>query len=282
MAEYFFTEHSKLVTQLDIEAYGTVKNFEKDKYRVTSKIKSTSPANAYVVTSGKVLVQLQSDDNYVNLLLLPNSMSQTAFTPVLFYIYRGLRKKNFLDNSEKIVALNTIDSTDLTNKIWESFITQKTKNPSILTNEPNVISIGWDYNTATETTKILDIFQNPNPSFELIDVNAGDFIGIFEGTPAHPIGFEICVKEKFYDYTLKELRLEELIIEPTYSIQGSDKAGRLTIQQMRERENILNFVDPAAYYNIHYNLVVKGKTGTSEIPFTKLQIFYSSNSLYRH
>ncbi|MGZ5486373.1 MAG: hypothetical protein ACXWFB_10765, partial [Nitrososphaeraceae archaeon] len=287
MAEFFFTEYSKLNAQADTEAYGPVKNFEDNKYRVTSKITSTTAANAYAVTDGKILVQSQSNANFVNLLLFPTTSSKTGFTPVLFYVYRGLKKENFIDSNGKIVALSTPKSSDLTNKVWDSFTEQKTRNPAITTTEPNIKSIGWNYNTSLDTVLILEIFKHPDPDFELIDVAAGDFIGVFDGSIAHPIGFEICLKEKFYDYSLKDLRADELVIEPMYQIQGSDSPGRLTVQQMRERENILNFVDPAAYFNIHYNLIVKGKIGTAETPFTKLEIaqnlannFFTARTVY--
>lgn len=282
MAEYFFTEYLKLNTQLDTEAYGPVKGFEKNKYRVTTKITSSSAANAYAVTSGKVLVQ--SNNDHVNLLLFPKDPSQTGFTPVLFYIYRGLKKENFLDSNDKIVALNSPESTALTNQIWEDFNYQKTKEQDIGT-EPSVKTIGWNYNSAPEGKLILDVFNNPDPLIEIADVKAGDFIGVFEGSETIPIGFEIVLKDKFYDYTLKDLRSDELIIAPVYIPEDADIPGRLSMQHMRERENILNFVDPVAYFNIHYQL--KAKSGSSETTYAQLEIaqhlsdkFVTSKTVY--
>jgi hypothetical protein len=241
---FFFVENDRMQVQTEDLAYGPVENFRETKYRVTSLFTTTAQAKAFAVCSGEIFIQENaSNPNYVNLVLKPSSNNiENGYTTVEYFIYRGLKKSNFLTSNETILPQNDSHKTDLTETIWEIFNENNNTEP-----EPNVEIIGWDYNSLNEDTLLSTVFNQSRLNYKLTEVNAGDFIGYFESTINLNAGFEIVLQEHIDTITLRTVRCSENCIE----INGFDSnfiKGSEPIAIMRQRDRILNYIDPAAYY----------------------------------
>lgn len=288
---HFFTDVDLLNPQIQSQSYGPVLGNETTQYRLTSRFTTTQAARAFAVCDGIVFVQpVAGSSTLVNLILKPTiSDLENGFTPVEYFIYRGLKKENFIDTNhggDKIVASNDAKSTGLTNSVWADFNYFKGLDPSIGT-EPKVNSIGWDKNSLPDSTLLTEIFYANDSNFQLAHVSQGDLIGYFEGV-SNPGGFEIVLKDHLYLPDLAMLRaVENKITVAMHS--GTDKPGNEPIARMRDRERILNYIDPTAYFMLFYEggIHYRNSNGTSGNANNYTNIFnnivskfHTKNTLY--
>ena len=237
------------------ESYGPVNSTSTSEYRVTSMFKLQQDSIAYAATSGLVLVQPQYDEitqNYsdtrVNLILKPFLSPNNGFTDVEFFIYRGLRKDSFLDSNDNLISQSTSNISNLMDEVWNDFLEAKQKNlvePSNAT-VPSPNRIGLHIASEPSTIDLLNVFdenrvnQTSNEPIQLAAVNKGWTIGEFDSSDK--IGFEIILKDKLFTSTLETARIKEHIIS-AQNISTNDYPGDLSPEMMREREQILNFID---------------------------------------
>ncbi len=283
---HFFTQADIIDTQPDDKAYGPVKNSESTEYRLTSMFTVSVKAEAYAVCDGTVFVQEIPSTDYVNLILKPTvSDLENGFTPVEYFIYRGLKKENFVTNAGTIVPQNDANSTGLTNGIWADAAIFQTLDPSFVSTEK---AFGWDKNSLPGTTLLTEIFYENNNDIQLTHVYQGTLLGYFGSGLSILNGFEIVLKDRLYLPDLNMVRAEENKIVVS-APGGTDIPGNEPIATMREREKILNFVDPAAYFMLFYEggIHVRNKNlpsvncfGYSDIYNTVVSNFHTSNTLY--
>jgi|GEM_PF-1802958 len=247
---HFFTEADLMQQQTNILAYGPVLNDENTKYRVTFLFEVSQPAKAFAVCDGVVFVQpLNGDINsdYVNLVLKPTGDLENGFTPVEYFVYRGLKKANFIQGQNTLVPYNHADSTDLTNGVWENADDFHPVEPDSTADEK---AFGWDKVSESDSAFLNSIFNETDDNHQLHHISKGMFIGYFDST-VNPAGFEIVLRDRMYFPDLGMVRGAET----TFSVNapgGTDIPGNEPIATMREREKILNFVDPAAYMMLFY------------------------------
>jgi hypothetical protein len=289
---HFYTEID-LFSQVGVPQYGPSSSNPTTNYLVTSQFTTnggSGPARAFAVCDGTIFVQpVAGSSTLVNLILRPHvSDLENGFTPVSYFIYRGLLLQNFATGANyDIIPLSDPNSTDLTNNIWNDYNSQKSLDSSITSTEPSNSSMGFNQIGQPDTTLLDSIFYGANLAFQLAHVSMGDFIGNFSGTTVQPAGFEIVLKDKLYLPTLGIVRAaNNVVIAPTPS---GTMPGNLPIQEMRDREVILNYIDPAAYLTILYQagITVKLSNGNSNDYFGVNDIynnvvsnFQTKNTLY--
>lgn len=269
-----FTDFDLLSDQTSGLAYGPVEGNETTQYRVTSLFTSTStePVNAYAVVKGFVFIQ-EVDSNRVNLILKPFNQSTINFSPIRFFIYRGLRKSDFLNISDSTRIRANSDASEFITKLYQNFenrIADEETTEDLLSK-----SIGIDSaQTGSETLEIMFFSQNTDFQFPL--VQKGMNLGTFYHNNDSEFGFEIVVEDKNFTPTLNYVRTEKHIVNTT---------GITDINiEKAKREEILSFIDPAAYYGIHYvnGIEFPGNTVKKELTLYEdlISKFYTKNAVY--
>jgi hypothetical protein len=247
---YFFSEVDLFASQSASQAFGPVSGFSSYKFLVTSKHTATSDPKAFAVCDGTVFVQEISGTNNVNLVLRPTQQPPFAFPKIKFFIYRNILK-NTLVNGDEIAAAAT---NDLTQSIWDS---QTAHNASAgVSGNPSKSVVGIDIATNDEIEKA---FFKENVSFQLPVVKGGWNIGKFD---KNGFGFEIVTDAVGFEPLLPAIRSSENIIEVT-QLPGSPSALQV-FSHWNEKETVLNYIDPCAFFGSFYNQKINCKKSSSQ------------------
>ncbi len=243
-----FTDVDLLPVQDPSNAYGST-SFGADaskKFRLCNLFTGGSGIlKVYAATSGEVFIQeVKNEPDLVNLILKPDNQPLNNYTPVKYFVYRGLKKSHFLSGSDVISDSSAFKTTDLMKRMWEvrkninadkkeidsNYVDEKLERADLglypvgatlsLTDD-NLIANMFDLNT----------FQR---------VQAGWFIGEFETSKDY--GFEIMLDGN-YKHTLADVREKDHILE----ITGSQYPAAESIETKLKREKILSYLDAAAY-----------------------------------
>lgn len=251
-AFYFFTNSAPIQPQTLQQKYGPVHGNETSQYRVTSLFSSSTVQKAYAVCKGKIFAQ--EVNGKINIVLKPTQQPTGIFAPVKYYIYKGLMK-DFLVDSDEPDYIADVTKSDLTFKIKKSqnrrnaaFDKLKGNAPNTTTTLPGINSVGLKLTAAaTSPHKLLDtafldeVFLRVDDD-EFPSVDGGDDIGQFEYTN---FGFEIVLDGLGEGPTLEVLRNTQTIITVNTSPVGDVN----TFKEEDKREQILNYLDPCAFYS---------------------------------
>ena len=290
---HFFVDHTALDVQTDDLTFGPVNSTtpadKENKFRVTSLFKATADVKAYAVVSGTIMLQRVTDaanpgsyrTDVVNLVIQPYHQPMAGFTPVKYFIYRNLRLDSFLKGGspadEKLVRAETNGSTFIQNQ-WAVHTAWNGAVPF------ESVKLGYDPANQPGTAKIDGLFYRQNPNEQLPFVARGDHIGDFyTNLGQDAFGIEILLEGDFQpDYNYVRT-YKEVIID-------ASATGVLTLFSVRlEREKVLNFIDPAAFFSLHVSgkgwLQVTDGAGKKKLPVTDvydqvISKFATRNTLY--
>ena len=251
---YFFTDCDVMPEQDAALGYGSV---SATSFRLTSSFTTSvggAALRAYAVCRGAVLIQeVDGHPDLVNLVLKPERQPNPNYAPVEFFVYRGLKKKHFLDSANEVIGDGSADKvTDLMTRMWE------------VRNRLNDDIAAADEGALPEPLvrgdlELSDLGDPPSdsatPVAELFDtytfaiVSEGDFIGEFETAAIY--GFEcILLASPAHQHVLGEMRALERSTTIVYPAGQAQFPAAEDISIRRERERILAFVDPAAWYGL--------------------------------
>lgn len=272
---YFFTE-STLTAQNDSQgAYGPV---DENKFNITTQFQLANK-KAYAVTSGQVLIVPQTgtgNESKVNVFIKPLKHVDVG-VPIKYYVYRGLKKELFVDSNNNIVAKNT-SNTPFMAKVWTDLINHNKLTEPL----PQIPASLFGYSTTETNTNSLDAkFFNTydstttdeNKVYNLAILEAGQYFGEFKDDKG---GFEIVLNDGFYyqeksdtgfQFDLTYAKAEKIVLDV------ADIADEPSISEKMYRENVQNFLDPAAFYGAHITEKEKG-----EIQFIDSNTKYSTRA----
>lgn len=215
--------------------------------------------NAYAICKGVVLVQPQKDNSgLVNLILRPFDQPFPGIK-VKYFVYRSLRKEDFFDNHNKVLASGE-NTSDFIHKINSSFASFYTSRGQAV---PDFLAkyIGYDPSNQPDTMLLDDLFfkqatytnntENPGMAFELPLIQGGASLGRFVDN--NTFGVDVVLDygdfrepsdDARFVFNLEYARLwrAELNIWDTIG------TGALRLRRM---EQILQFVDIVAFYGAH-------------------------------
>jgi hypothetical protein len=232
---HFFIDHTKL-SGSQPASYGPINNNE---YLTTAKFVLTASARAFAVVDGLVVLYPSSGGtDIVNMILKPQKSIEINFTPVKYFVYRGLKKDSFLNPDPEITPQASTNSK-LIEEVWKEFNNWKSiHNPNAP--PPEGYLIGYDTTNIHDSNKIDELFANLHNA-RPFPVKEGWWIGDFKDTIN--IGFDIVLEEgdvvKEFNYLKKT---ENIIDVSTYS----------GFEYKIKKEEILNFIDPAAFFGMQY------------------------------
>jgi hypothetical protein len=261
---HFFVDHTAVDLQTIEMTYGPVSSStpadKEKKFRVTSLFKvhpdlgANDAVKAYAVASGMVMLQRVVDAanpaNYlpdvVNVVVKPYEQPMLGFTPVNYFIYRNLRLDSFLKGGspadEKEVRAKA-DASTFIQSLWGIHTAWNGSVPF------ESVKLGYDPSNQPLTAKIDRFFYRQNPDEQLPFVARGDHIGDFFHANASTdvFGIEIVLEGDLrpdYDYLRK---YKEVIID----VSGLAGTAQLEFTARLEREKILSYIDPAAFFSMH-------------------------------
>lgn len=226
---HFFIDHLELTSQLPEDGFGPATADLSHVYNVTSRFQLINPAKVFACQNGMMVVQQSAvDSTLVNLIIKPNA-DASALADVAYYVYRGVLKDSLI--AAGCVLQNTSANNELLARIWA-------KTPA----DTSCGTLGYDQGTIPDTDTIESIFDNSRAAVKPVFVKEGEWIGTF-GT-GFKIGFEVLLNTQRFTLTLGYARAERYQVEVTGL---ADMALRI------KREEILNFVDPVAFFGLHFD-----------------------------
>jgi hypothetical protein len=278
---YFFTE-SSLPAQAN--ATGSYGPDGTTKFNITTQF-DLANKKAYAVTSGQVLIVLQSgagNEAKVNVFIKPLSHIDVG-VPIKYYVYRGLKKESFIDVNNNILIRNTTTNTPFMTKVWDDLIYFN----NLTDPYPAIPATLFGYTTTdTADTRldakffnvVEDTTTDENKIYNLANIEAGQHFGEFADNTG---GFEIVLNDGFYYQEKSDTGFE---FDMTYAkkqkvtLDIADIAGNPTILEKIYRENVQNFLDPAAFYGAH---ITEKENGEIKVVDTAAK-YSSKEAIYRN
>lgn len=268
---FFFTDIDLLSSQTASQAYGPAgTSGGNELFRVTSLHSATGSPKAYAMCDGMVCIQQdQSNSSIVNLILKPTQSPDINCPVIKYVLYKGILKSSLLDGSGGVVINASNDLTASIKRSWDAYTT----NASLPASAAPEDALGIDINSSTtnfsDTDPIDHLFYRDTVTFQFPTVSGGWLIGDFDATS---FGIEIITEKVGYDPLLKQARnVEHLVSVP--SLPGSYTNVQF-FNYWHLKEEILNYVDPCAFYGSFYASKVKAKTSSGS--FNSL----SGNDIY--
>lgn len=236
---HFFTDPTSMTIPASTNSFGHIAS---DKFQITSWIDvGSSPVKAFAVMSGQIIIQENSSNsNLVNIILKPLKPLDIPFTSVKYFVYRRVKKDSFLNGN--VITPSASTNSELITRLWNNHNAWKVKTNNTNAPDPNPTVFGYD-NSLSSLDEIDEIFADLKDAKPFV-VDYGMWLGDFQ---SGEIGFEIVLEEGDVVYPISYLRADN------YEVDGT--TGNV-FEKKSKKEEILNFIDPAAFYGLHYDVGV--------------------------
>ena len=235
---HFFIDYNQITDQDPSDfKFGPDTDNPTNVFNLSTQFQLTAQNNeifkAFACQAGDMIIQ-QSSGNTVNLIIKPRTGLKIPFGKVKYFVYRGLTKDSFI-SGQNIVAQGA-ENSEFIARFWTEWNGQ---NAGKNLPAPGPQSFGYDdsLSGSLDVEKIYDSSQNNN--LRAVPVREGEWIGNFGTT----ISFEVIV-ETDNIFTLEFLRANK------YQINVAGLSG---LEERAKREQILSFIDPAAFFGLHYD-----------------------------
>lgn len=263
---HVFTDMNLLNKQTAADAFGPDNADPNNRFRITSSFTTLAPVvtlPAYAVVSGYVFIQRDAADaNKVNLFLKPLRQSRIGFTSVKYFVYRGLTLTDFLQGPgavDELLARPAAGASDFMQYVHQVY-NQRAVHAGVAAAPMPSRILGWNPAGQNAADPLDKFFFTSNSDNQLPIATLGQQLGTFYIAGASKIGFEIILEEGVYQPTLGGYaRLSEYVIGNNPVLPAAPLANRAA------REEILNFIDPAAYYGMHYFLGVETQSNPNPV-----------------
>lgn len=254
---FFFTDIDLLQSQPANKAYGQAGVASGlEKFRVSSLHSATGTPQAYAVCDGVVCVQQDaSNASLVNLILKPNQNPDINFSTIKYIIYKGILKNSLFDGSGNITVDSTNNLTESIKHSWDAYIAGSGEPVTLASEKALGIDLVNTTSNYVNTDPIDNLFYLTAGNFHFPSVQGGWVIGKFNPTE---FGLTIITERIGYDPKIKLARETENFVEVSQLPGGATNAQ--TFEHWHNKEEILNFIDPCAFYGMFYPLALSAKT----------------------
>lgn len=210
---------------------------------------NNTPVPAYAMTSGYVFIQpITGDNTRINLILKPLRQPKIGFTPIKYIVYRGLTLTDFLQGPSPNDNVAAGPGASPFMQFIHQVFQQRAADAGVAPGQLLSSTLGWDPTNQPLIDPIDKYFYSSNPQRQLPIVTMGMQLGTFVTAANAQFGIEIILEEGSYRPTLAFARRASYNIDFTLNNPGGPLATRAA------REEILNFIDPAAYIGMHWTL----------------------------
>jgi hypothetical protein len=254
---HFFTDIDLLSAQASGDEFGyATQSGGNDVFQVTSLHNASNDPNAYAVCSGTVFVQdVANSSGLVNLILQPTLQPPFAFPKIKFFIYRGIKMSSLINGNDIAIA----NTNDLTQSLWNS---QTARNASANTNDnPPKEALGIDLDSSVsgfaDTDPIDNAFYRTGVNFQLPFVKGGWKIGTFD---KNGFGFEIMLESIGFNPelgTIRNVANNNNVNNIEVPTLASNPSQPDFFEHWHDKEQILNYVDPCAFWGSFYHNKLK-------------------------
>ena len=301
---HFFSELTYLVEQTDSIlqrptesiAYGLV---DDSHYNIAATFYVSAKTRIFACQDSQMIVQPYRDKfgivdyDLVNVILKPVPLKQSdgrvkGLGIVQYYIYRGVDKNSFFTTTNAIIEQNAPDATDFICRFWENW-----ENYITAIEQPNLIptpeNLGFD-SSLDGGTFLEEIFNNQIDSIQVVEVKEGEWIGdVSPKSPEVEFNFEIIVETDHLTLDLAYAQKCKHIIDVS-GLANTTPEEKFILKA--EREKILNYIDPAAFFGLYYNIGIDVSTysfdgtkdtvtkRTADIYIDILSKFHTKNRVY--
>lgn len=260
-----FTDFDLLPSQPGNNNYGSISPVEYRTSALFSGINSGSVLPAYAAADGEVFI-VEVSSSQVNLVLKPRVQPSDRFSPVKYFVYRGLKHSSFLDGTNEPAPVGASGLITEMHQVTADFNAAHSGVSGFIpiTLKRSDLGIAELIDPPIPTDMTLEVMFD---KYTFKKVNAGDHIGDFEVTEEY--GFQVLVEAPNYRHTIGDLSVIDHLATISYvGGQPQFSAGQEEdISTKFDREKILGYIDPAAYYGNLFNekVVVHQGGGSSEI-----------------
>lgn len=245
---HYFIEQSNLTQQNAADTFGAEPSEPTNKFNITSRFQLTNQAKAFACQDGMMIIQQSDvDATLVNVIIKPIENLKVNLNNIKYFVYRGILKNSLIINDNTIVA-EAPTNNEFIARLWQDYNHYKTQTnqPSLPNPTPKV----FGYNNSLPTNlNIEKIYDNSQDEAQAMFVKQGEWFGEFATT--HKIGFEIVTSNERINIDLAYLKKEK------HQIDATELTG---LELKAKREEILLFIDPCAFWGLHYDYGVNIST----------------------
>ncbi len=251
--ESFFFIEPVLNENQNSKTFGALNDNE---FQITTTFNSGSAkVKAFAVTSGTLFfAQYGNSTDRVNIFLKPNKDIGLGLK-IKYFVYRGIKTENlFKKVADEIFLVEKLDvnTLDFLKPVWDDYVEFNQTDQDFKAQK-----IGY-LDSSTPVEKLAQMFFTKD-THSLLHVAEGMHIGNFEGD----FGFEIIVDEGDFIQTKPDsgLNFNEKFANAKETIlktNGNHPAAQYifggnanAVNEKVFRENIYQFLDPAAFYGTH-------------------------------
>jgi hypothetical protein len=264
---HFFIEPSNTYLGGTNTAFGPISSTNEFKVSVDLDLNLSIPvgssnerkSKAYACQSGFILIQETADPDLVNVILKPDSLLSIDFTPVKYYVYRGIARDSFFDGTNIYTATAPGNSAALT-KFWLDWNLIATDLSLGTPTQENIGYIGGL--TVPGTTAIATYFAQNTGGVRAMRVSAGDWFGDWMAKPIvgntlTSISFEIILENDVLALDLNYFKTDTAIIDVSTEVAAVASTSGSAQDQAKfdlkvARSKVLAYADPAAFFGMYY------------------------------
>lgn len=256
-----FCDQSTGISQAANKGFG-IDTSDINKFRVNSIFNIAGSVKAYAMVSGTVLLQQQSGiPAKVNLILKPHDQSNFKL-PIKYVVYRGLETSAFIENNNISDPNNKVKTTGS-----ELLVAMQTIQQQRAPSDDIPIQALFGNELTSAATKNIDefFFQNLALASQLFKIDCGVELGKFA---TGEISIEVILENPEYFLTLEDAK------KPLHEI---NVAGLSSAEKKFKQDLVRHFVDPAAYYGLHHDIVggIEYRTGSAKQSANTPALVYS-------
>jgi hypothetical protein len=271
----FFTDVNVLDSQTSVKAFGPVSGSLTTKFRVNSLHSASSSSifssqypnpRGYAICIGHVRVFKNSKDpTLLNLVIKPEKTDFNGL-PIKYFIYRGIIKSSLCDSNELIIEPGTSTSDPLinakgTNKLIDDNLVGQSMDKLGFAFGPSATGAFHRADSDPISSLFFEFESDNKPCYVSYGTYLGDFkksdfsIEVVAGGPTSEptIGHAKCIDSGVHKFTATEHLID---------VTGVTDANELKYR----REEILNFLDPVAFYGS-----MLGNLGLKDFTFNNYQ-----------
>ncbi|MDD6356614.1 MAG: hypothetical protein PUG15_00750 [Bacteroidales bacterium] len=259
---HFFIDHNSLLPQNLTDAFAVDSNDPMNKFNISSRFSLTGEAKVFACQDGLMIVQQSDvDDSLVNIILKPNAGLDVPYNSVKYYVYRGVRKDSFIIGTSIVPEAD--GNTETVGQLWRNY-KNVINNPGLA--DPTPQCFGYD-SVLARSLDVESIYDNTQTDIRALFVKEGEWIG--NAGTQFPISLEIITTDNSNVIVdLNYLRAENFVLDVT---------GLTGLELKSKKEQLLSFIDPAAFFGIHYDAGVKISTYNGNEKFTETK---KNNDIY--
>ena len=204
------------------------------------------------------------NSDYVNVIIKPSSGLDIAFPRVKYYIYRGLKKDSLFTSGGAILPAAS-SNNELIADIWKAKTDQETISGPLP--DPTPVVLGFDA-SLVDSDKIEEVFNGSKAPILAHSVKEGEWFADFTSASGVKIGFEVIMDTDMLTVDMGYVR-KSSHREDVSSLIFTSPTTQQEYDLRMAREKVLSWVDPAAFFGMHYYVGVKvstysGSTKTTE------------------